>query len=103
MTNPLNSAPKHIGHNTFADMAPGETRTAAYVGKAVRDAGYDMLTQTITRTDRPFIYDWVDGSNQRLAEKGSGYVWIVDEAGGAQLVSRRHYRGAERTERRKAA
>ena len=96
MTNPLNAAPR-VASNSFADMAVGETRTVAFCGKPTRDAGHDMLVQTITRTARPLIYDWVDGSNERLAQTRPDLLWVVDGVGQAQLVSRKHYRGEHET------
>lgn len=64
----------------FADMVPGETRPHTFA---------DGSSRTITRTRRPFIFDWVDAANQSIDHR-LGLKWVVDRTGTPQLVSMKH-------------
>jgi hypothetical protein len=65
----------------FADMRPGEVRAW------VRPSNGEAIT--ITRTNRPFICDWVDAANDRLAQSGKTYLrWVVSSNGEAALVTK---------------
>ena len=78
MTNPLSSGGS-FRNAPFADMTVGEERRLTYsTGE----------TRVLRRTKRPFVYDFVDSSND-LLPAGSHFVWVVDSAGQAQLVNRR--------------
>lgn len=97
MANPLDAVrPQGFNTNSFADMQVGETRTVSFATSYDEKGRPDLSTlqpYTITRTSRPFIYDWVDGvSNVGLDRKGMRNVrWIVTEGDQAQLVTIREY------------
>ncbi len=84
MTNPLDrftpQAP--LGNQWFANMKVGETRTAM-IPRQFDEKGKPDLSSleafTMTRTARPFIYDWVDCvSNEMLDRKKRRDVrWVV--------------------------
>jgi hypothetical protein len=90
MASPFDSrrdADGYSGNKPFADMIPGETRTM--VGPK------NGVAVTITRTDRPFVYDWVDSSNVNLAHD-SGFVWIVGPDQTPKLIAKRYASQGER-------
>lgn len=63
MTSPFNGKREAVGGKSYwADMIPGETRTTP-IGK-------DGETITLTRTRRPFVYDFADAQNRRLNPRG---------------------------------
>lgn len=97
MNNPLDAVrPQSFSGNSFANMEVGETRTinfaTAYDAKGKPDLT-SLQPYTMTRTNRPFIYDWVDAvSNVALDRKGRrDVIWIVTEGLQAQLVSLKEY------------
>ena len=67
----------------FAGMAAGEVRSFVFRNGQAR---------TIQRTKRPFIYDWVDATNEEQAAmlRSLGMVWMVDAIGIPQLVSTKY-------------
>lgn len=75
MTNPLDMG-GYVGPKSFAGMVPGETRTVTFTPK-----DKEPITKTITRTTRPFLFDWHDASNEELARKGSRYRWVPEFEG----------------------
>ena len=92
MTNPLDRAtPAATSKRGFENMAVGETRTVlmptAWDEKGKADPA-SMVPYTMTRTNREFIYDWVDSvSNPSLDRKGKRDIrWVVDDAGNAQIL-----------------
>ena len=92
MTNPLDKAsPARVGNQGFANMQVGETRTVmmptAWSDKGVPDLS-SMVPYTMTRTNRPFIFDWVDSvSNPSLDRKGKRDIrWVVGAGENAHLV-----------------
>jgi hypothetical protein len=64
----------------FSAMGVGETRTmqlATAMDERGRVNPETRRPKTITRTDRPFIYDWVDSTNDELAQRQSPYRWMI--------------------------
>jgi hypothetical protein len=103
MTNPLDgiAAPQHHANKGFNGMAPGEVRTCLLAtdwngGKPKPESREPM---TLTRTDRPLIYDWIDVSNERLAQRDSKHRWWVDSEGEAHLLPIKEARRRLRLER----
>lgn len=98
--NPLdtfNGSDGRGGHTSFAGMKVGETRTVMIAtrekltpsGKKVVDAT-SLKPKTVTRTNRPFVFDWVDSTNEEYnARRITHVIWIVDKAGNAQLMDRK--------------
>lgn len=91
MTNPLDRvAPAAASMNQgFNGMVPGEVRTCLFATKYDDKGKLDYSSRepmTLTRTDRPLIYDWIDVSNERLAQRGSNNRWWVDSKGEAHLL-----------------
>ena len=82
MTSPFDGKrEEHHGRRGFFEgMAVGESRT--FVPKA-DNAGPPV---TLTRTRRPFIFDWVDAVNETIPES-RGVEWIVDRHGNQKLVN----------------
>lgn len=80
-SNPLNAA--HVfGPNSFSGMIPGESRTVDVPTRLDEKGRPDPNTRapkTITRTSRPFIFDWVDSTNAELARKGSAFRWAFTD------------------------
>jgi hypothetical protein len=97
MANPLDQVrPQTFGGNSFSGMQVGETRTVSLPSRYDEKGRPDLSSMepyTMTRTNRPFIYDWVDAvSNVSLDRKGRrDYRWIVVEGDQAQLVTRKEY------------
>lgn len=75
---------------SFAGMAAGETRTVTFHPK-----GREPITKTITRTNRPFMCDWVDSSNAELENKRppTPMRWVFPQGpmGSPQLRDMRYY------------
>lgn len=93
MTNPLDKAsPTRIGNQGFANMEIGETRTVlmptVWSDKGIPDLS-SAVPYTMTRTARPFIYDWVGSvSNPSLDRKGKRDIrWVVGGDENAHLVT----------------
>ena len=97
MANPLDTVrPQGFSSNSFAGMSEGETRTVSFATSYDEKGRPDlssMQAYTITRTNRPLIYDWVENvSNVSLDRKGIRDVrWIVVEGNQAQLVPIKEY------------
>lgn len=72
MTNPLGVGASAPLNAPFAGMLEGETRVHAFK---------DGSTIAITRTNRPFVFDWCDARNQELAAKRSKYRWVPELLG----------------------
>lgn len=79
---------------SFAGMSVGETRTVTFHPK-----GRDPITKTITRTNRPFMCDWVDSSNMELqnTRPPTTMRWVFPEGYGCppQLRDLRYYGGEQ--------
>jgi hypothetical protein len=95
MTNPLDRAtPALVGGNGFQDMAVGETRTASFPSRYDEKGKPDptsIKTYTMTRTSRPFIYDWVDCVSNVALDRKERYDirWVAVNEEEAQLLPAR--------------
>jgi hypothetical protein len=104
MINPLDGigAPAPSGDRGFNGMAVGEVRTCQFATRYDDKGKIDYKSRepmTLTRTDRPLIYDWIDVSNERLAQRDSKHRWWVDSEGEAHLLPIKEARRRLRLER----
>lgn len=67
----------------FAGMVSGETR--------VHLGSKGQMIQ-LTRTHRPFVFDWVDSTNDAHGDRLGDSVWIVGITGEPQLVGKKFAR-----------
>lgn len=104
MTNPFDGrrvAPEAVNYG-FRDMVPGETRTVQIATqskeppKLTPSDPASMMPKTITRTERPFMVDWVDSTNEELAARRVPYLrWVFVDGYEMppRLVDTRYVRG----------
>lgn len=85
MTNPLTNG-SAMSYSGFSNMEVGETRSHTFK---------NGQTKTITRTNRPFMCDWVDSSNAELENKRppTPMRWVFPQGpmGSPQLRDMRYY------------